>query len=467
MITFGNYGSIGLTIRIIFSQIGLFGFFWLTCYGIAPESSSPWNGLVFGFLAIFLTAYIAGQLCSLVRVPPLVGMLIAGICLSNLTSITLDPLVSSFARNLALAVILLRAGVSLDPLALRKLSLVCLRLAFTPCIVEALILAVGTYLLLHLPFLWCMVLGFVCVATSPAVIVPSMISIQDEGYGTDKGIPTLIMGGSSVDDVMAITGFEIFLSLVTSSSSSILSTLAGPAEAIGGLILGTGLGLLFWILPPSISNPDDIENKSFYGRIRFFFLLLTGISFIFTTKVLGCESMGPLGTLSMAFVAALRWRSEGYIDDITINLRDIWFFAEIFLFSLIGYEVKFSSLQSNTVLWSLVCLFIGMISRTIVSFGVVLGAGLTIKERFFIAMAWLPKGTVQAAIGSIPLELARAKQDETQIQYGLTILTFAVLSIIISAPLGAYLISFFGPKLLVKSSNDQQFRIDVIECLSI
>lgn len=440
--------------QIILTQVALFVVIWSTCYGISPVAALPWNGSVFAFMILFAIAYVAGQLCSLIRVPPLVGMLIAGIILSNLTQIPLDPETSSLARDLALGVILLRAGTSLDPGALKKLSLVCLRLAFTPCIVETIVLAVTTHLLLHIPFLWCMVLGFVCVATSPAVIVPAMINIQDLGYGIDKGIPTLIMGGSSVDDIMAITCFQIFLSLVMSTSGSILSTLLGPIEAVGGLALGTALGLLFWILPPKC-DPDDLESRALGSKIRFAFLFFTGISFIITTKALGCESMGPLGVLSMSFVASLRWRSEGYLDNTISSLRDVWFFCEIFLFSLIGYEVKFTSLESTTVLWSLVCLVIGSIARTIVSFFIVAGAGLSVKERLFIAMAWLPKGTVQAAIGSIPLEMARRKNDETMIGYGLVILTYAVLSIILSAPLGAFLMSFFGPKLLQKSTKNQ------------
>uniref|UniRef100_T1KAV6 Cation/H+ exchanger transmembrane domain-containing protein n=1 Tax=Tetranychus urticae TaxID=32264 RepID=T1KAV6_TETUR len=453
-------------VQIVLTQVALFTLFWSTCYGVSPEASFSWNGKILAFLIIFALAFIAGQLCKLVRVPTLVGMLLAGISLSNLTEIQLDPSLSSTARDLALGVILLRAGISLDPNALRKLSWVCLRLAFTPCVVEAVVLAIGTHLLLHLPFLWCMVVGFVCTATSPAVIVPIMINMQDLGYGIDKGIPTLVIGGSSVDDIAAITCFEIFLSLAMSTSTSITSTLLGPIEAVCGLILGITLGLLFWVLPPKC-DADDIESRPFAGKVRFWLLLLTGLSFIYVTKRLNFESMGPLGVLSMSFVAALRWRQEGYIDAMIYSLKDIWFFCEIFLFSLIGYEVKFSSLKMHTILWSLVCLVIGLIARTITSIGIVAGAGLTLKEHLFIGVSWLPKGTVQAAIGSIPLELARAKNDETMISYGLTILTFAVLSIIISAPLGAFLIKYSGPKLLVKSKKQQNDNFDGISLESV
>ncbi|XP_053211225.1 sodium/hydrogen exchanger 9B2-like [Panonychus citri] len=415
--------------------------FWICCYGVNP--STPWNESIFAFILLFTASYLTG---------------------------TINKSISSFIRDLALGIILLRAGLSLNPSRLRKLSWLCLRLAVFPCIIEAFVLAITTYYIIGVPFFWCMVLGFVCVATSPAIIVPSMINLQQQGYGIDKGIPTLAIGGSSLDDVLAITGFEVFLGLAmsTSPSTSYASTLQGPLEAFSGLILGTSLGLLFWFLPPNKTLTDqsvahlnqptprlnslsslDHHLPSFNGhsnetKMRLCLLLFTGIGFIFLTKTLTIESMGPLGTLSVAFVAGLRWRKEGYLDLIVITLKDIWFFCEFLLFALIGYEVSFETIDPSTLLWSLCCLIIGLIARTLTTFTAVSGAGLTRREKVFISMAWLSKGTVQAAVGSIPLELARSRFDQQLVNYGEITLNYAILSTIISAPLGAWFINIFS-----------------------
>ena len=445
--------SIFNSITLVLIGIITFGCLW----AILGDASLPPDGPIFALFVIFVISYLSGELLSLINLPPLLGMLISGFLIGNIFTLNFDPKLSSILRTFALAIILLRAGLGLDPKVLKKLSSVCLRLSFTPCIVEATTIAIATYLLLDFPLTWGFLLGFVLAAVSPAVVVPGMLLLQEKRIGTDKGIPTLVMAAASADDVLAITCFGVFLGIVFDTGSSLVwSFFKGPLEALIGLMFGTLIGIILWYFPYEHEHSD--ANLIKYQRA--ILLILSGIFTLFGSTAADLGGSGALGCLTLAFVAGLKWRTLDDYSSIESILRMFWLFLQPFLFSLIGIEVKLSNLQGGAIGFSLIALLIGLIIRTLVSAIVVWGASLNLKEKIFVGFSWLPKATVQAAVGPVALDLAREKGDQIQIERSTLVLTIAVLSILITAPLGALLIALTGPKLLNKENEKNIKEID-------
>jgi NhaP-type Na+/H+ or K+/H+ antiporter len=267
---------------------------WASLWSIVGEAAVPPNGSLFTLLVIFIISYLFGEIISLVDLPPLLGMLIAGFIIGNTFEINLNKKYSSILRSIALIIILLRAGLGLDPKVIRKLSAVCLRLSFIPCFIEALTISIATHLLLDFPLKWGFLLGFVLAAVTPAVVVPGMITLQENQLGTDKGIPTLVIAAASVDDVIAITGFGVCLGLVFDSGSSLVwSIFKGPVEVLIGVIYGIIIGVVLWFIP---SKWDSYKNKS-ENVLRLNILLLSGIFSLFGSESLNLGGAGALGCL--------------------------------------------------------------------------------------------------------------------------------------------------------------------------
>ncbi|XP_056156761.1 sodium/hydrogen exchanger 9B2 [Lampris incognitus] len=388
------------------------------------------------------------QLPTLPPFPPLLGMLIAGLVLRNVPYVTdavyINTHWSAALRNMALSIILTRAGLGLDPSALRRLKAVCLRVAVGPCIVEACIVAVVSHFLLGLPWVWGFILGFVLAAVSPAVVVPSMLLLQREGFGVDKGIPTLLMAAGSFDDVLAITGFSTCLGIAFSTGSTWMNLLKGLLEVVGGMVAGLILGLFIWCFP-SKDQEDVVVRRS---------VMLLGLSVfaVFFSHVVGFAGAGGLCTLVMAFLAALGWGSDK--APVAAMVGRSWDVFQPLLFGLIGAEITITTLNPNTVGLGVACITLGLVVRLLVTFLLVHYGGFNLKEKLFISVAWLPKATVQAAIGSKALDMAREEGDNVLIQYGLDVLTLAVLAILITAPVGALGIGLTGPRLLQRQVKD-------------
>ena len=457
--------------------------------GVAPIVITIHGGSLFALLVLLIVSWVAGWLVHLVRLPPLLGMLLTGIVLNNVPGIDvargLDPAWSSTVRSVALAVILLRAGLGLDPVALKKLSGVVLRLACCPCLVETLVVAVAARLLLSLPWTWGFMLGFVLAAVSPAVVVPCLLNLQEQGWGVDKGIPTLVIAAASVDDVLAISCFTILLGITFNSSSNLaLSILQGPLEALAGIAFGLGWGALVIILPPQ-PKPSTLLRL----------LLLGGGALValFGCDLVGLPGAGALAVLVMAFMAGLGWRRQGWTDSnpVSQTLASLWFVFQPLLFSFIGTEIRVDALDLATVGWGVLVLLLGLSLRLVTSYLAVMGGGLTTSEQLFVALAWLPKATVQAAIGPLALDKAKEalveagfncttlpslinssngtmrsptplgpREDEVvddmlklcnMVEYGEKVLTIAVLVILITAPIGAIAIMTAGPKFLTQT----------------
>ncbi|XP_074647339.1 sodium/hydrogen exchanger 9B2-like [Tubulanus polymorphus] len=428
---------------------------WAVLWSITGSEALPGHSF-FGLFILFVCCIIGGAVVERIKLPALLGMLILGCLLRNVPYINvgkdIDKDWSSAIRNIALVVILTRAGLGLDPKVLKKLSFVVLRLAFIPCIIEAVVVAITTYLLLDLPWVWGFMLGFVLAAVSPAVVVPSMLHLEEKGLGTDKGIPTLVIAAASVDDVLAISGFGVFLGIAFSKSNLALTIFRGPLEALLGVVYGILMGLLAWYLP---------HRKNTHLKLyRFIFLFCGGLFAVFGSISGEVPGAGALGCLTLAFVAAIGWRQrDGWSDEFN-PMADImavlWMIFQPFLFGLIGNEIVIETLDGGTVGLGIATLCVGLAFRVVASFLAVLGTDLTWKERFFIPFAWLPKATVQAAIGPQALDAARQfGKGPKDVEYimGLKILTIAVLVILITAPLGSALIALLGPRFLTQTSS--------------
>ena len=364
-----------------------------------------------------------------------------------------------------------------------------------PCLAETCVVAITSHFLIGLPWIWGFMLGFVLAAVSPAVVVPCLLALQEKGWGVAKGIPTLVIAAASVDDVLAISAFTIILGITFNPSADLASViLQGPLEALVGVVFGLLWGVLAVFLPPS-PNPSTI--------LRLLVLVGGALLALFGSDVVGLPGSGALAVLVMAFVSGVGWRRQGWGDNnpVTQALAAAWVVLQPLLFGLIGTEIQVAALDGGTVGWGVVVLCCGLMVRMVVSYVAVMMGDLNMKERMFVALAWLPKATVQAAIG--PLALDKAKQalatrfpgqdcnpvmvdikeplpgttlvrdmvNGTMVQgysgdggdllvtlcnmvtYGDKVLTIAVLVILITAPIGAIAIMTGGPKLLENDSG--------------
>lgn len=445
------HGLIGATIFVLFFGVVLWGVLW----ALTGKQALP-DGNFYSLTILFFACWCGGFLIQYIKLPPLLGMLSVGLMLGSVPGIDvakhIDHGWSSAARQMALAIILIRAGLGLDPAALRRLSFVVIRLAFSPCLAETVADAVAAHLILGFPWPWGFMLGFVIAAVSPAVVVPSLLHLAERGYGLDKGIPTLVIAASSVDDVLAITGFGVVLGITFSSGDLAWNLFKGPLEAIVGVVFGIVGGVILWYIP----------QKQSKHRLLFRATLLVGIGLlaIFGSKKIEWSGVGPLGCLTVAFVAALGWRKERSDEDkdpVEEVMSVLWMIFQPLLFGLIGAAVRLDALSGETVGLGIAVLGIGLVIRIVVAYLAVFGTNLNLKERLFVPLAWLPKATVQAAIGAVAYDQAKEIGNEDEIALGEKVLTLAVLSILLTAPVGAGLVAITGP-LLLKHTSEVDLR---------
>uniref|UniRef100_A0A8C7AIK1 Solute carrier family 9 member B2 n=2 Tax=Neovison vison TaxID=452646 RepID=A0A8C7AIK1_NEOVI len=428
---------------------------WAVVWSITGSECLP-GGNLFGIIILFYCAITGGKLLGLIKLPTLpplprlLGMLLAGFLLRNIPVISDNIQIkhkwSSALRSIALSVILVRAGLGLDSKALKKLKGVCVRLSMGPCLVEACTSALLAHFLMGLPWQWGFILGFVLGAVSPAVVVPSMLLLQEGGYGVEKGIPTLLMAAGSFDDILAITGFNTCLGMAFSTGSTVFNVLRGILEVVIGVAAGSLLGFFIQYFPSS--DQDKLVWK------RAFLVLGLSVLAVFSSVYFGFPGSGGLCTLVMSFLAGLRWASEK--AEVGKIIAGAWYIFQPLLFGLIGAEVSIASLRPETVGLCVAILGIAVLIRILTTFLMVCFAGFNIKEKIFISFAWLPKATVQAAIGSVALDTARSHGEKQLEEYGMDVLTVAFLSILITAPIGSLLIGLLGPRLLRKAEHQNK-----------
>lgn len=360
------------------------------------------------------------------KLPRLIGMILTGIILGPYMLNVLDPTIlniSSELRQIALVIILTRAGLALDIKDLRKVGRPAILMCFVPAVFEILGFIILGPKLLNLSFLDSAILGTVIAAVSPAIIVPRMIKLMDEGYGTKKSIPQLILAGASVDDIFVIVLFTSLTSLAKSESSFSLNVLLQiPISIILGVLIGIVIGLILIKLFKVIHTRDS--NK---------LLIILSISFLFITLENSLKEYIPIsGLLAVMSLGATIYKSN---NDLSIKLSSkyskLWAGAEIFLFVLVGATVNINYALSLGLV-SVIIIIFALLFRILGVYLSLIKTNLNKKERLFTSLSYLPKATVQAAIGALPLSMGLSS--------GETILTVAVVSILVTAPLGAILI---------------------------
>uniref|UniRef100_A0A1I8J8C2 Na_H_Exchanger domain-containing protein n=1 Tax=Macrostomum lignano TaxID=282301 RepID=A0A1I8J8C2_9PLAT len=423
------------------------------------------GGNIFGLFVLFVCSMVASSWSKKLNLPPLLGMLIVGCILGNAPEINVARHIRkeyfNKLRELALCVILLRAGLSLDPNTLRRLSAAVFRLSFVPCLVESFVSAAAARLILGFPWEWGFMLGFVLGAVSPAVVVLGMLKLEYRGYGVEKGIPTLIIAASSMDDVLAITGFSLALGIAadgsgSSGNGSIARALfRGPRDALIGIVYGAAVGALLWYIP----------HRQHKRPIMFRFIFLVGAGIV---ALLGCEMVhlkgaGAMAVLTLALVSGYGWRRwDGWCDEKNPMLAPLDTLCRCCSASS---AVRLTSRRSSLASWRarLGVVGIGLALRMAASFLCVLGTNLSLRERLFVPFSWLPKATVQAAIGPVALDMALSKQNrnDQEVDWASQILTIAALVILLTAPIGAFLIAFLGPKMLQRDRNWEQHHFEL------
>jgi len=389
---------------------------------------------------LIILGFIADIVFRRLKMPGLIGMLLLGVIIGPYAFNILNPNllnISSDLRMMALIVILLRAGFELSKKTLNKVGFRAILLSFIPAVLEGIAITFLAHRYLRLSIMESAILGAIISAVSPAVVVPLMIRFIEEKRGTRKGIPTLILAASSIDDVFVIVVYSVLVGIYTGQKINIIWKLAGiPISIISGIIIGLTCGLILYKM-------FDKFNPRATKRL----LIILGVSIIFVNIEHILEHFLPfaslLAVMSIGFI--ILERSEYMAHEISAKLNKLWVFAEILLFTLVGAQVNLSVAFASGAAGTIV-IFLGLIARSVGTYGCLIGSDLNARERIFVVISYIPKATVQAAIGGAPLLAMKFAGMNTQ--PGEVILATAVLSILLTAPIGAWAISYCGNRML-------------------
>ena len=374
---------------------------------------------------MFIIGMFLGFICKKIKLPSLIGLLLTGMILGpHILNLIDDSIlgISSELRKIALIIILTRAGLGLDLSGLKKIGRPALLMCFVPASCELIGMMILAPRLLGLSLLEAAILGAVLAAVSPAVVVPRMVKLMDEGYGVDKGIPQLILAGASVDDVYVIVLFSTFLGMIQGQGVSVMSFVNIPVSIVLGIVIGLATGYILSLYFEKIHIRDTTKV-----------LIILCISFILVVTEDSLNTPITFSALiAIMFIGiGLKKKREIVASRLSKKYEKLWVAAEVLLFVLVGAAINIEYIGKVGPV--AVLLIIGaLVFRMLGVFISLLGMRLSLKERLFVMMAYTPKATVQAAIGGIPLSVGLACGD--------TVLTVAVLAIVITAPLGAFAI---------------------------
>ena len=382
---------------------------------------------------ILILGMFMGWICQKIKLPSLLGMLITGIVLGPYVLNLLDDSIlgiSAELRKIALITILTRAGLGLDLSGLKKIGRPAVLMCFVPASFELIGMILLAPKLMGLTVLEAAIMGAVLAAVSPAVVVPRMVKLMDEGYGVNEGIPQLILAGASVDDVYVIVLFSTFVGMMQGEGASILKFVNIPIS----IFLGIAIGLLIGVLLAYFFKKMHIRDTS---KV----LIILSISFLLV--VMEDKLSTPItfsALIAIMFIGiGLQKKRETVAKRLSVKYGKLWVAAEVFLFVLVGATVNIGYLGKVGVK-ALIVIIGALVFRMFGVFVCLLGTSLERKERLFTMLAYTPKATVQAAIGGIPLALGFTCGD--------LVLTVAVLAIVLTAPLGAFAIDLSYKKLL-------------------
>lgn len=382
---------------------------------------------------IMLIGMASGYICRRLKLPGLLGMIITGIILGPYVLDLIDPSIlniSADLRKIALIIILTRAGLTLDINDLKRVGRPAILMCFVPATFELAGMLLLAPRILGISLLEAAIMGAVVAAVSPAVVVPKMIKLIDEGYGTKKSIPQLILAGASVDDVYVIVLFSTFTGLAKGDRVSAMSFINIPVSVVLGIALGIASGWLLAVYFKKVHVRDTIKV-----------IIVLSISFILVSAENALSTpitFSALIAVMFMGIALSRYRNETAVR-LSGKFNRLWVGAEVVLFVLVGASVDIGYALSAGA-GAVILIFGVLIFRIAGVFVCLTGTNLNMKERLFCMLAYTPKATVQAAIGSVPLAMG--------LPCGSIVLTVAVLAILITAPLGAFMIDLTYKKLL-------------------
>ena len=385
---------------------------------------------------ILLVGMSMGWICRKIKLPGLLGMLITGIVLGpyvlNMLDIKLLG-ISAGLRKIALIIILTRAGLGLDLTSLKKIGRPAVLMCFVPATFELAGMLLLAPRLMGMSLPEAAVMGAVLAAVSPAVVVPRMVKLMEEGYGVKEGIPQLILAGASVDDVYVIVLFSTFSGMMQGEGASVIRFVNIPVSIILGMIIGLTIGILLAFYFQKVHIRDTAKV-----------LIILGISFLLAAAEDSLTTPVTFSALiAIMFIGVgLQRKREAVAKRLAVKYGKLWVAAEVFLFVLVGATVNIGYL-GRVGMRALLMIAGALLFRMAGVWVCLLGTGLKTGEKAFTMLAYTPKATVQAAIGGIPLALGFACGD--------TVLTVAVLAIVLTAPLGAFAIDLSYRKLLTKS----------------
>jgi solute carrier family 9B (sodium/hydrogen exchanger), member 1/2 len=390
--------------------------------------------MAFSLALIIILGLSSDYIFRRVKIPGLVGMLFAGVIVGPYVLGLMSPemmKVSGDFRKIALIVILLRAGFELRRDTLNRVGRAAVIMSAVPAIFEIFGVVLVAPALLGMTLIEALILGSILAAVSPAVVVPLMIDFMDRGRGNKKGIPTLVLGASSLDDVFVIVLFTVFLGMYGGMEGNLLIRLSTiPVSIVLGIVMGLIPGYLLLRL-----------FKRYDWRPPKRTLVVLGVAVLLTWFEKVCEAWVPmaglLGVMAIGFI--ILEKSEPIAHIISQKLKSLWVFAELLLFVLVGAQVNIHVALKAGLAGALV-IFVGLIFRSAGTYVSLFGTPFTWREKLFCVVAYIPKATVQAAISAVPLAAG--------VSSGEVILAVAVLSIILTAPLGAIGIKVFGERIL-------------------
>lgn len=372
---------------------------------------------------ILLLGLPAKKMFEKLKLPGLLGMLILGVLIGpyGLNLLQRNMLqISSDLRSIALIIILLRAGLGLNKDVLKNVGVPALKMSCIPGLIEGLFIASASVYFLDFTFSQGGMLGFIIAAVSPAVVVPFMLKLMESNIGTKNGIPTLILAGVSIDDVFAITVFSAFWGLYSGTDMNIgIQLINIPISILLGIMAGIILGFVLI----NIFKRFNIRDTKKVLLLLGFSILLNQLEVVMKTKI---QIASLLGVMTVGFILTEKLPDVG--RKLSDKLNKIWVFAEILLFVLVGAEVNVGvAIKAGKI--GILLIVIGLMGRSIGVIISLLGTNYSFKEKLFCVIAYIPKATVQAAMGAVPLSMG--------VESGDVILAIAVLSVLITAPLGA------------------------------
>ncbi|WP_409200302.1 cation:proton antiporter [Methanobrevibacter sp. DSM 116169] len=392
------------------------------------------ESIIFNLGIILVLGIITIKLLNRLKVPSFLGFLLIGIVLGPFGLNMIDDAflgLSQEISTLAIVILLIRAGLGLNRQAISKVGRPAVEMSCIPSIVEGLSVMVIAHYILGISFIEAGMLGFILASVSPAVLVPRMLDFIRRGYGTKKGIPSLLLAGSAADDVVAITIFSAFLGMYGGSNINVAGDIIGiPISIILGILIGAvfGLGILFIFKKWDFSSTEKLLIVLSIG------ILLNSFGELVENYI---PVAGLVGVMVVGFLIVDKLPKIG--KELSDKFSHIWFFAEIIVFCLLGAQIQLNIIPEIFVP-GMIIITLGLGARAIGVFISLLGTGLNHKEKLFCMVSYIPKANAQATIGSLPLAAGVAS--------GEIILAITGIAIIYTAPVGAILIEYFGPKLM-------------------